>query len=234
MQEPLKDFIITGALELGFKLTDNQADKFLKYLSELKKWNRKINLTGLREDKLIITRLFLESLTFLYGFFLPFPLTQRKMVEEGTKKILDIGTGAGFPGIPIKILHPEISSTLMDSSKKKIAFLKHICRELNLSDIECIADRVEKIAALDKYREYYDVILSKAVGDIGILLKASFPLLKAEGLFITQKGDDLETELKGVEGELRKGKWVIKDILEIDKPMFGRKFKLVKIQKCFT
>jgi len=229
--ENLRDFFKSRGLELGFQLTDNQIEKFLIYLSELKKWNKKINLTAVRDDKLIIVRLFLESLTFAYGFPSPLPPTQGGRVGEGLQRILDIGTGAGIPGIPLKIIYPEISFTLVDSSKKKVAFLKHICRQINLTDIECIAERIEDIA--EKYRGCYDVVLSKGVAEMDILLKASFQILKPNGLFITQKGEDLESKLKGADVEFKKRKWTIKDVIEINKPVFERKFRLAVIQKCF-
>lgn len=215
----LKDFIINGSLELGFQLTENQIVKFLIYLSELKKWNRKINLTAIKDDKSIITKLFLESLTFLYGF-----------KSEDTKRILDIGTGAGFPGIPIKIIHPEISFTLIDGSKKKVAFLKHICRQINLLDIECMAERAEAIAMVEKHKRDYDVILSKGVADMETLLRIASPLLKSKGLLITQKGGNIDEELKRAEQKLKNGEWVIKKLIEIDKPIFNRKFHLIIMQ----
>ena len=218
--ENLRDFLKNGCLELGFQLTDNQIEKFLIYLSELKKWNKKINLTAIRDDKLIIIRLFLESLTFIYGFN-----------YKETKNILDIGTGAGIPGIPLKIVYPDISFTLLDSSRKKVAFLKHICRQINLTGVECIAERIEDIE--ERYKGFYDVVLSKGVAEMDILLKASFQILKPNGLFITQKGEDLESKLKGADVEFKKRKWTIKDVIEINKPVFERKFRLAVIQKCF-
>ena len=218
--ENLRDFLKNGCLELGFQLTDNQIEKFLIYLSELKKWNKKINLTAIRDDKLIIIRLFLESLTFIYGFN-----------YKETKNILDIGTGAGIPGIPLKIVYPDISFTLLDSSRKKVAFLKHICRQINLTGVECIAERIEDIE--ERYKGFYDVVLSKGVAEMDILLKASFQVLKSNGLFITQKGEDLEEKLKGADVEFKKGNWTIKEIIEINKPIFDRKFRLAVIQKCF-
>ena len=219
--ENLRDFLKNGCLELGFQLIDNQTERFLIYLSELKKWNKKINLTAIRNDKSIIIRLFFESLTFTYGFN-----------HKETKNILDIGTGAGIPGIPLKIVYPDISFTLLDSSRKKVAFLKHISRQINLTDIECIAKRIEDMA--EKYRGCYDVVLSKGVAEMDILLKASFQILKPNGLFITQKGEDLESKLKGADVEFKKGNWTIKEIIEINKPIFDRKFRLAVIQKCST
>jgi len=218
--ESLKEFFIKAGFDLGFRLTENQIEKFLIYLLELKKWNKKINLTAIKDDKLIVTKLFLESLTFTYGF-----------MPDETKNVLDIGSGAGFPGIPIKMIHPEISFTLLDSSNKKVAFLKHIGRQLNLSNIECIAERAENIAEMEKYKGGYDVVLSKGVANIDKLLKVSLPLLKSKGLFITQKGDDLEIELKGAEEEMKRDNWIVKNIMEINNPIFGRKFRLIIIQR---
>jgi 16S rRNA (guanine527-N7)-methyltransferase len=217
--ENLKEFFIKTGLGLGFRLTESQIEKFLTYLSELKKWNKKINLTAIEDDRLIVIKLFLESLIFTYGF-----------KPDETKNILDIGTGAGFPGIPIKIVHPKIFFALLDSSRKKVAFLKHICRQLDLSGVECIAERAEDVANQEKYKGYFDVVVSKGAAEIKNLLKVSLPLLKPNGLFITQKGDDLEIELKNAVEEMKKGKWVIKDIMEINNSIFGRKFRLITIQ----
>ncbi|MEK6591129.1 MAG: 16S rRNA (guanine(527)-N(7))-methyltransferase RsmG [Nitrospinota bacterium] len=217
--DSLKDLIINGGKEIGFNLIDSQVEKFIIYLSELKKWNKSINLTAIKDDKLIITRLFLESLTFLYCFR-----------PEDTKNVLDIGTGAGFPGMPIKIIHPEIFFTLTEGSKKKVVFLKHICRQIKLSAIECLSERAEEMVRHEKYKRYYDVVLAKGVSDIKTLIKVSFPLLKSGSLFITQKGEDLEGELKDAELELKKGNWRVKNIIEVNKPIFGRAFRLVVIQ----
>lgn len=218
--ESLKEFFIKTGVGLGFRLTENQIEKFFIYLSELKKWNKKINLTAVKDDRLIVIKLFLESLIFTYGF-----------EPDETKNILDIGSGGGFPGIPIKIVHPKISFTLLDSSNKKVAFLKHICRQFDLSGVECIAKRAEDIAKQEKYKGYFDAVTSKGVAEIKNLLKVSLPLLKPNGLFITQKGDDLEGELKDAEEEMKKGKWVVENIIEINNPIFGRRFRLIAIQK---
>ncbi len=131
----LNDLLKKGLTELGFMPSEEQTNAFMTYLSELKKWNKAYNLTGLKEDKDIIIKHFFDSLLYL------------KALPDGEITVADVGSGAGFPGLPIKIIRPEIEMYLIESSRKKAAFLKHIIRQLGLKKAEVIEKRIEETRA---------------------------------------------------------------------------------------
>jgi 16S rRNA (guanine527-N7)-methyltransferase len=176
-----------GGDELSVPLTDATIALFLRYFRELKAWNRKINLTSIENDREIILRHFLDSL-------IPYPYI------KGSKRLLDIGSGAGFPGIPIKIHDPSISVTLVDSVEKKVHFMKHIIRTLGLTGIEAVWGRVEDRSMIDRYSGAFDCVISRAFSELKDYLRLSLPYLAPGGTIIAIKGPAYEKELKEVEG----------------------------------
>ena len=156
---------------------------FELYLKELLKWNQKINLTAIRTEKGIVLKHFLDSLSIFP--YLPKP-----------SSILDIGSGAGFPGISLKIIQPTLEVTLIDSVRKKIDFQKHIIRTLGLKGIEAIHGRVQDKGILQSLGGRFDITLSRAFSDIRTLLLLSFPFLKEEGFVIAMKGEVGSGELR--------------------------------------
>ena len=156
----LRKLLLKGAEELNLSLFPNQIDQFLLYFEELKKWNAKVNLTGIIDDKEIIIKHFLDSLSFLKGFS---PI-------EGIR-IIDVGTGAGFPGIPLKIYSPRINLTLMEASQKKCVFLHHICRLMELQDMNIVDERLENVKNNLDFVRQFNVFLSRAVADIDEMIK---------------------------------------------------------------
>jgi len=195
-------------------LDEEQTKKFIRYLEEIKKWNEKINLTSLNNDKDIIEQLFINSL------FFALPISLNKDL-----KILDLGSGAGFPGLPIKILFPATPVTLLEASKRKTAFLKHMIRALNMKGVECISKRSEELAREKERIAYYDIILTRGTGSIKRIIKTSLPLLKEGGLFISQKGLESrdETDEEAPRVKLFKKKFFKE-----------RGFILLIFKKCFT
>ena len=161
----------------GFFLDDEQERKFVLYLKELRKLSGRINLTSLKDTNDIIENLFINSLLFSTLF-----------PSGNSLKLLDIGSGAGFPGLPLKILLPETRTTLLEASQKKTAFLKHICRTLDMKSVECLAERSESLSREKKRAETFDIIVTRGTGAIKKLEKTVYPLLKKDGVFITQKG----------------------------------------------
>lgn len=175
MTEELKNILKTGAAELGITIGDKEIACFLKYFAELKEWNKKINLTAITDEREIIIRHFLDSLTLA-----PF-LTHQKT-------LLDIGSGAGFPGIPLKIVLPHLEVTLMDSINKKVVFMKHIIRTLKLEQIEAVHTRGEDAAVIKKFGERFDVVTSRAFAELGKFLEMAAPYTKKGGLLLAIKG----------------------------------------------
>jgi 16S rRNA (guanine527-N7)-methyltransferase len=170
-----------GISELGLSYTEKQIETFLAYLAELKKWNRAYNLTGLKKDDDIITKHFLDSLLF------------SKVFPGGIVSAADIGSGAGFPGIPIKILYPGLKIYLVEPAQKKTIFLRHVCNRLGLQDIEIIDARIEDIAGLK-----VDAAMTRALFSVTEFVKKAKGVLRENGALILNKGPKVEEELKGL------------------------------------
>ncbi len=168
-----------GLAELSLAYSHVQIRTFMTYLSELKKWNKAYNLTALKTDEDIIVKHFLDSLLYL------------KAIPEGEVSVMDVGSGAGFPGIPIKIVRPEIAMYLVEPSRKKASFLRHIISALGLEKIEVVEKRIEEIKALS-----VDVAVTRALFDIRDFCRKAFPLLKEGGRLIVSKGPKVNEELK--------------------------------------
>jgi 16S rRNA (guanine527-N7)-methyltransferase len=172
-----RELLTTGAQELGVVLTIEQINSFFLYMAELKKWNRKINLTAITEDRDMVIKHVLDSLAYRKGFA-PAP----------GLKLLDMGSGAGFPAIPLRLAHPEIAVTLVESIKKKASFLRHIIRTLKLSGINVVDKRTEELA--DSLLATFDVVTARAFADIGTALAAGTPFLKPGGLMVLSRGPE--------------------------------------------
>lgn len=174
-----------GSLELGIELNEEKLNRFARYKDLLKEWNEKINITTITDDVEIDQKHFLDSITpFITGLF------------KGEKKIIDIGTGGGFPGVPLKIINEDLHVTLLDSLNKRIIFLNELIKDLNLQDIHAIHGRAEEFSRTEKYREKYDICISRAVASLDTLSEYCLPFVKVGGYFISMKGPELEDELK--------------------------------------
>lgn len=182
--ENIRESLRDKAKGLGIKITEQQADSFQAYMELLLEWNGKMNLTAITQPREIVEKHFLDSLTLLLAC----------KVKEGAK-VIDVGTGAGFPGIPLKILRPDIQLTLLDSLNKRLAFLGEVCAALGLESRR-VHKRAEE-AGLDKtMRESYDVVVARAVAPLNILCEYCLPLVKMKGLFVAMKGPGGEQELQ--------------------------------------
>ncbi len=181
--EDIREKLILESKNLGIKVTAEQAAKFQKYMELLVEWNEKLNLTAITEPEEILEKHFLDSLTTLLVC---------KFKDGG--KVLDVGTGAGFPGVPIKIMRPDLQVTLLDGSNKRLNFLGELCSELG---VECrrVHKRAEE-AGLDKaMRENFDIVTARAVAQLRILCEYCLPLVKMKGYFIAMKGPGANEEL---------------------------------------
>ncbi len=175
--------IILKLKEINININEKIADKFYKYTNMLLEWNEKINLTAITEISDIILKHYIDSLTI-----------NKYIKEQNT--IIDIGTGAGFPGIPLKIVNPNNKFILVDSLNKRINFLKEVEKELNLQDIEMIHSRVEDLAKIKEYREKIDLAVSRAVANLSTLLEYMLPFVKENGLCICMKGPNITQEVE--------------------------------------
>lgn len=210
-----------GLNELGFLYSEDQIDTFMTFLHELKKWNRVYSLTALKTDEDIIIKHFLDSILYLKAIS-PSPLRGEGWGEG--LKIADAGTGAGFPGIPIKIIKPELDMTLIESSRKKSVFLRHIIRILKLNGISVLNNRIESLGK--RYEKTYDVIVSRATFKIRDFLKKACPYIKEDGWLVLSKGPKVSEETNFL-GEVHRQS-VMKEVITL--PFIKAKRTLLMFQ----
>jgi 16S rRNA (guanine527-N7)-methyltransferase len=171
----LRRKLVDGAAVFGIDLNDGQVDACLVYLVELEKWNRKINLTAIRDEQEIVTKHFIDSFSYLRGFE-PAP----------GRELLDMGSGAGFPALPIKIAAPDISVTLVESVLKKGAFLRHIIRLLRLDRAMVLDERTGSLPA--EHHSHYDIVTARAFADMDTALREGAPFLRPGGVMVLSRG----------------------------------------------
>jgi 16S rRNA (guanine527-N7)-methyltransferase len=183
MEMENKKVLIEGAKAFGILLDEKTVEAFDLYLKELVKWNLKINLTAIRTEKGIVLKHFLDSLS-------AFPYL------SNTSTLLDIGSGAGFPGIPLKIVEPSLVVTLIDSVCKKVDFQRHIIRMLGLKGIAAIHGRVQDKEILQTMGERFDMVISRGFSDLRTFLILGFPFLKKGGIVLAMKGEVESKEIR--------------------------------------
>jgi len=180
--------LIEGAGKLGIEFNARQVKQFELYYQELVEWNKKINLTAITDYSSVQLKHFLDSLTIA----LALPEVE---VESPDFNIIDIGTGAGFPGVPLKILFPQPRLVLIEPTTKKTAFLHHIIGKLQLEDVEVLNNRAEEAAHLPLYREQFGLVLSRAVALLPTLVELTLPFCQIGGRFIAQKKGEIDQEI---------------------------------------
>ncbi len=209
-----------GLMDLEFEIDNNIVEKFSVYSSLLVEWNEKMNLTAVTEPSEISVKHFLDSIA---------PLSVLDLRENS--KIIDVGTGAGFPGIPIKIMRSDLELTLLDSLNKRINFLKTVCEKINLEKVSFVHGRAEDLGRDKEYRGKYDYAVSRAVANLKILSEYCIPFLKVGGVFAAFKQFEVQEEIdeaKSIIGNLG-GKIV--DIKEIKIPQSEIMRKIIIIEK---
>jgi len=174
-----------GLQQLHIALSEKQMEQFLQYYEMLVEKNKVMNLTAITEFDEVVEKHFLDSVSLTQQLDLHQPL-----------KVLDLGTGAGFPGIPLKIVFPELEITLMDSLNKRVLFLQDVISSLQLQNIEAVHGRAEEAARNKKYRESFDLCVSRAVANISTLSEYCLPFVKIGGSFISYKSSTIEDELE--------------------------------------
>ncbi|MBQ5413065.1 MAG: 16S rRNA (guanine(527)-N(7))-methyltransferase RsmG [Schwartzia sp.] len=172
-----------AAEEYGISLSDTQLQQFDRYQELLVEWNQKMNLTALTEPKDVAIKHMIDSVS----------VYDEKWFSEGMS-VIDVGTGAGFPGLPLKILCPSLKVTLLDSLNKRVKFLETVVSELGLSDIVCVHARAEEAARQKQYREKFDAVVSRAVARLPILAEYDLPFVRVGGFFAAMKGAKYEEE----------------------------------------
>lgn len=204
--------------QINIELTDEQIDKFEKYQDLLLDWNEKINLTAITEENDIIIKHFIDSLT-ISKFF------------KDNDKIIDVGTGAGFPGVPLKIANKKLKVTLLDSLNKRIIYLDDVIEKLELKNVETIHGRAEELSRNVKYREQYDVVTARAVANLKTLSEYCVPFVKLGGLFVCMKGSNIEEELENAKEHIKELGCTIENIEEFVLPNTDMKRNIIIIRK---
>ena len=184
------EVLLKGIQRLGFDLGQDQVLLFQRYFQELVDWNKRTNLTAITGNKNVQANHFLDSLTVSLAI-------PKDVMAKGT--LMDVGSGAGFPGLPLKILWPGLRVTLVDSVGKKAAFLRHVTNVLGLEGVEVNCQRAETLAHDPILRETFDVVVSRAVADLSALAELTLPVCKLGGRAIAMKKSDIGDELKGSE-----------------------------------
>ncbi|MBR2703870.1 MAG: 16S rRNA (guanine(527)-N(7))-methyltransferase RsmG [Clostridia bacterium] len=189
--EEFSNEFVKQAEKVDIKINENQIKKFYDYMNLLIEWNDKINLTAITEPKEVIVKHFIDS------------ILAAKYIKDDSS-IIDVGTGAGFPGIPLKIFNNNYKITLLDSLNKRTIFLQEVVNKLGLENVEIIHGRAEDYAQDKKYREMYDYAISRAVAPLNILLEYLVPYTKVDGCVIAMKGSNAEQELVEAKNAINK------------------------------
>ena len=220
----IKEFsnlMIDYGKEIDIVFTEEQLEQFYKYMNLLIEWNEKINLTAIIEPKEIILKHFIDSLTII-------------KYMEPNKTLIDIGTGAGFPGIPVKILRKDLKITLLDSLNKRIKFLNEVIEKLSLKNITTTHARIEEYAKNKEYREKFDIATSRAVANLTTLTEYMLPMVKVKGKAICMKGADVDEEMLKSKNSIKILGGKIYKVEEFKLPKSEYKRNLIIIEKTNT
>lgn len=216
--------LIEGAGRLGIKLNSRQVEQFELYYRELIEWNKKINLTAITDYSSVQVKHFLDSLTVTLAL-------SEEQVRSPDFSIVDVGTGAGFPGVPLKILFPEPRLVLLEPTAKKTAFLRHIVNRLELGNVEVLNSRAEEAAHLSLYREQFALVLSRAVALLPTLVELALPFCRIGGRFIAQKKGQIEQELETAKKAITVLGGTLREIRQIELDAFDDARYLVIVDK---
>ena len=208
------------AKQTGLVLNDTQINLFQIYERELLDWNTRMNLTAVRDSQGVQTKHFLDSLTCLLAFG-----------ENIPARLVDIGTGAGFPGIPLKIIFPHMQLTLVESVGKKAQFCRHITETLKLDKTEILTYRAEEMGQMPLYREKFDCAIARAVANLPVLVEYLLPLVRLGGLMLAQKGENGPLEAHSAETPIKLLGGSMQKIREVHLPGVTETRYLISIKK---
>lgn len=205
--------------KMGVPLGEEQVRQFMAYLALLLEWNEKMNLTAITEEQEVVRKHFADSLSLCPA------------IGASALTVIDVGTGAGFPGLPLKIARPEIRLTLLDSLQKRIGFLEEVVTRLGLENVACVHSRAEDGGQNPAYREQFDLCVSRAVAALPVLLEYCLPFVKAGGTFVALKGPDAGAEAEESQAALEKLGGRLAEIRDVSIPGTDLAHKLVIIEK---
>jgi len=213
--------LVAGAKKLGLGLTPSQLEQYEIYYQELVEWNKRVNLTHITDYEEVQLKHFLDSLTVTLAW---------QPADTGFR-LIDVGTGAGIPGIPLKIAFPQIGLVLLEAVAKKAAFLRHINQKLGLDDVEIVVGRAEEMAHLGEYREKFDLVLSRAVAPLPTVVELVLPFCVIGGSFVAQKKGDIDLEIAQAAKAISLLGGRLREVKKVDLAEFSDERYLVVIDK---
>ena len=203
------DLLATGARTLGIRLSEIQMSRFVRYYDELARWNERVNLTAITEWEAVQSRHFLDSLSAAQALS---PL----MLQSGS--FIDVGSGGGFPGLPLKLAFPGMRGTLLEATAKKTAFLAHLSETLGLEDISVRTGRAETLAHEAEMREAFDMALARAVAEVATLAELTLPFVRVGGIVVMHKKADIADELEQAQGAIETLGGRLREVLPVTLP----------------
>lgn len=206
--------------ESGIPLSSIQLEQFEQYFRLLVEWNEKMNLTGITERDAVYEKHFYDSVSLSF---------YTKM--DSVRKLADIGSGAGFPSIPLKICFPHLQIMIVDSLNKRIQFLTHLTEQLGLNDVLCLHGRAEDVAQLQEHRDSYDLVTARAVARLNVLNEFCLPFVKKGGIFAAMKGSQSDEEAREAAFSLKELKGKIKSQHQLSLPNEQSERHIILIQK---
>ena len=212
-----------GAKKLGIHLSPRQLEQFHTYYQELLDWNKRVNLTSITGYEDVQIKHFLDSLTVI--------LAWQKPIIDADLRLIDVGAGAGIPGIPLKITFPNLRLALLEATAKKAAFLHHIQNKLQLDNVEIVVGRAEEVAHLSQYRERFDIVLSRAVAPLPTLVELTLPFCAIGGSLIAQKKGVIDPEISKATKAINILGGNLREVKRIDLAEFTDKRCLIVIDK---
>lgn len=220
VQDQVQQQFVELLVARGIALSEAQLHQFEVYYRQLVDWNERMNLTGITEREQVYIKHFYDSLSL--SFFV-------SMKNIGS--LADIGSGAGFPSIPLKIAFPHLKLTIIDSLNKRIQFLNHLVASLGLTDVQCVHGRAEDMARLPEHRDRYDLVTARAVARLAVLNEFCLPFVRTGGMFAAMKGQDVKAELQEAKRSLRELQGQLVDSHHFELPVEESSRHMVLIKK---
>lgn len=216
----MEQLLIKACEALNLSINEKQVEQFIKYKDLLIEWNKKINLTAITDEKEIVLKHFIDCISLMSVYKI-----------EDNMNIIDVGTGAGFPAVPIKIMCPDVNVTLLDSLNKRINFLNELIIQLELKNIFCIHSRAEDSGRDKKFREKYDLCVSRAVANLAVLSEYCLPFILVGGTFISFKSVNIDDELNEAKTAIKKLGAKIDSVKTVNIPYSDIQRSIVIIKK---